>query len=79
MDYMPVHIHQDIVVVPVFYVEEVLDQTVSCQRLDEISHSRLPIRPEDLLVDVAQGPLMRHLLEVADCPRVVDKLYQATI
>jgi hypothetical protein len=31
MNYVTVDVHQDIVVVSVFNVEEVLDQTVSCQ------------------------------------------------
>ena len=55
VDYVPAGVDQDVVVVPVFYGEEVLDQGVPGQALDEVGYRALPVQAEYLLVDVLQG------------------------
>ena len=63
----------------VFDVEEILHQTVSGQRLDEVCDRRLPITPEDLLINGLKTPLMGDLFEIADGASVIDELNKTTI
>lgn len=74
VDDVTVDVDQDVVVVPVFDVEVVLDEGIACETLDEIGQASLPIHSKDLPVDILQAPLMRYLFQIADRPRIIDKL-----
>ena len=79
MDDMAVDIYKDVVIVSVFNVKQVLDQTVACQALNEVSGWCLPIGPKDLLVYVLETAFVGDLLEVADSSSVIDELDKPTV
>lgn len=71
---VPVDVDKDVVIVSILDVEVILDQGVSSKTLDEVSETGLPIKSEDLPIDVLQTALMRHLFEKADGASIVDEL-----
>lgn len=71
---VPVDVDKDVVIVSILDVEVILDQGVSSKTLDEVSETGLPIKSEDLPIDVFQTALMRHLFEKADGASIVDEL-----
>lgn len=79
VDDMPVGVDEDVVVMPIFDWEQVLDQAIPGKALGEIGHSGLPVESEDLFVDILQWLLTGFLLEVADCTCVINELNQATV
>jgi hypothetical protein len=79
MNNMSIDIYQNIVVVSVFDVEKVLNQTVASQGLDEVSNGCFPVRPEDLTVDIAKTSFIGYLFEVTDGLGVIDELDETTV
>ena len=71
---VPVDIDKDVGIVSILDVEVILDQGVSSKTLDEIGEAGLPIKSEDLPIDVLQTALMRHLFEKTDGASIVDEL-----
>ena len=55
---MPLCVDQNIVVVPIFDLENVLDEGVASQRFDEISNRFFPVDAEHLLVNLPQALLL---------------------
>lgn len=58
MDHVPLCVDQNIVVVPIFDLENVLDEGVASQRFDEISNRFFPVDAEHLLVNLPQALLL---------------------
>ena len=79
MNYVSIHIYQDVVIMPVFDVEEILNQTIPCQRLYKVSDSCFPIIAKDLFIDIPKTPLMWYFLEIADSSGIINKLNETTI
>ena len=76
---MTLGVDQDVVVVPVLYVEVVLNEAVPSQTLDEVGDAGLPVRPKDLSVDVVEAAFVANLFEVANGAGVVDELDQSAV
>ena len=73
------YIYEYIVIMSIFYVEVILDKTISCQTLDEVSQRGLPVCTEDLLVDVFEASLSGDFFQVAYCSSIIDELDQTTV
>ena len=54
MDDMAFSIDKNIVVVTIFDLEKILDNRISCQRVDEVSDRLFVINAKELLVDLSQ-------------------------
>ena len=52
MDHMTLCVNQNIVIVAIFYLENVLNKRVTCQRFNEISDRLFPVDTEHLLIDL---------------------------
>ena len=61
MDHMAFRVNQDIVIVPIFYLENVLNQRVTSQRFNEISDRLFPVYTKHLLIDLPQTFLFGFL------------------
>ena len=72
-------VDKDVVVVSIFDLEQILDQWVTCKRLDEICQRLFPIYPKYLLVDSSQRFLLWLLFKITHSSCVVHKLYQTRI
>jgi len=79
MYHMTFSINQNVIIMPILYLKQILDQRIASQRLNEVCYWLLPVATKYLLIYFTQRSLIWLFFQITNSSRIINKLYQTWI